>query len=53
MKKLLIGLVVSLAILILLSFMPSNTIDQDTSLGDDDGYLTLVPAKPPKTPPKR
>ena len=53
MKKILSILLIGLAILLLLSFMPSNTLDQNTSMGDDDGYLTLVPAKPPKTPPKR
>jgi len=53
MKKVLTVLVVGLSILLLLSFMPSNTLDNEISLGSDDGYLTLVPAKPPQTPPKK
>ena len=51
MKKIISILVIGITILFLLSFIPSNTIDQDASLGSDDGYLTLVPAKPPKMPP--
>ena len=53
MKKILSILVIGLAILLLLSFMPSNTLDNEISMGSDDGYLTLVPAKPPQTPPKK
>jgi len=51
MKKVLSILVIGLTILFFLSFIPSNTIDQEVSIGSDDGYLTLVPAKPPKTKP--
>jgi len=53
MKKILSILLIGLSILLLLSFMPSNTINNDVSMGSDDGYLTLVPAKPPKTPPTK
>ena len=53
MKKVLTVLVVGLSILLLLSFMPSNTLASEISLGSDDGYLTLVPAKPPQNPPKK
>jgi len=53
MKKVLSILVIGLAILLLLSFMPSNTLDNETSAGTDSGYLTLVPAKPPASPPKK
>jgi len=51
MKKVLSILVIGLTILFLLSFIPSNTLDQEVSITGDDGYLTLVPAKPPKTKP--
>jgi len=50
MKKLLSVLIIGMAILLLLSFMPSNTIDQSTSNTSGDSYLTMVPAKPPKPP---
>jgi hypothetical protein len=53
MKKLLIGLVLGLSILLLLSFMPSNTLDQEIVNGGDSSYLTLVPAKPPSRPPQK
>jgi hypothetical protein len=46
-------LIIGLAILLLLSFMPSNTLDNEISAGTDGGYLTLVPAKPPGNPPKK
>jgi hypothetical protein len=51
MKKVLSLLVIGLAILFLLSFLPSNTLDHEITVGSDNGYLTLVPAAPPKTPP--
>jgi len=50
MKKLLSVLIIGMAILLLLSFMPSNTVDQSTSNASGDSYLTMVPAKPPKPP---
>jgi len=50
MKKMLTVVVIGLALLLLLSFMPSNTIDQSTSNASGDSYLTMVPAKPPKPP---
>ena len=53
MKKILSMLIIGLAILLLLSFLPSNTLDNEISAGSDDGYLTLVPAKPPSNPPKK
>ena len=53
MKKILSILIIGLTILFLLSFIPTNTLDQEVSVGGDDGYLTLVPAAPPKTPPKK
>jgi hypothetical protein len=52
MKKFVSILVVGLAVLLLLSFMPSNTVEQLTSNGNEDGYITMVPAKPPKPPQK-
>jgi hypothetical protein len=54
MKKILSILVIGLTILFILSFIPSTTLDQEVSVGSDDGYLTLVPAAPPKmTPPTK
>ena len=53
MKKVLSILVIGLTILFLLAFIPSNTLDQQAAVGSDDEYLTLVPAKPPKTPPTK
>jgi len=50
MKKILSVLIIGLAILLLLSFMPSNTVDQSASNANGDSYLTMVPAKPPKPP---
>ena len=51
MKKVLSIVVIGLVILFLLSFVPSNTVNDESSFVNDDNYLTLVPAKPPKTPP--
>jgi hypothetical protein len=51
MKKILSLVLIGLAILLLLSFIPSKTIENDITLVSDDAYLTLVPAAPPKTPP--
>jgi hypothetical protein len=53
MKKLLIATILGLTILLLLSFMPSNTLDDEITNGTDNNYLTLVPAKPPASPPKK
>jgi hypothetical protein len=53
MKKILSLLVIGLAILFLLSFIPSNTLDQDISLGGGDNFALTVPAAPPKTPPRK
>jgi hypothetical protein len=33
--------------------MPSNTLDNEITSGTDNNYLTLVPAKPPASPPKK
>jgi hypothetical protein len=52
MKKIISILVISLAILFLLSFIPSNTIVDNNVLGNGDSYAISVPAKPPKPPQK-
>jgi hypothetical protein len=52
MKKVLTVLVVGLAILFLLSFVPSNTLVSENLLGNGDSYAITVPAKPPKPPQK-
>ena len=51
MKKVLSILVIGIVILFLLSFVPSNVLDQEASITNNDGYLTLVPAAPPTRPP--
>jgi len=51
MKKVLSILAIGLTILFILSFIPSNTQDQEISLKNNSGYLTLVPAAPPSRPP--
>jgi hypothetical protein len=53
MKKIMSILIVGLGILLLLSFMPSNVLQEELSSGGDSSYLTLVPAKPPSKPPKK
>ena len=53
MKKILSILVIGLVILFIMSFIPSNTLDQDVSLGSSDNFALTVPAAPPKTPPKK
>lgn len=50
MKKVLTGLVIGLVVLFLLSFVPSNTIVDDSLIEDGDSYALTVPAKPPKPP---
>jgi hypothetical protein len=51
MKKLLTLLAIGLAVLLLLSFIPSNSIESEISNNSEDGYLTLVPVKPPQNKP--
>ena len=51
MKKLISLLIVSVVVLFLLSIIPSNVLDQNASITNNDGYLTLVPAAPPPRPP--
>jgi hypothetical protein len=53
MKKIIGLLIVGLTVLLLLSFMPSNTLNQEITSGSDNSYLTLVPAKPPVRPPQK
>ena len=53
MKKLLSILVIGLTVLFLLSFIPSNTMDEDATLGSNDSFALTVAAKPPKTPPRK
>ena len=53
MKKVLSILVIGLAILFLLSFIPSNTLESDNLLGSDDSFALTLPAKPPKLPPTK
>ena len=53
MKKILVLLLIGVALLISLSFVPSNVINYVQSDENTDSYLTLVPAKPPATPPKK
>ena len=53
MKKLMCILIIGLGVLLLLSFMPSNILQEEISSGGDSSYLTLVPAKPPARPPKK
>jgi len=43
-------IVLGLAILLLLSFLPSNTSYSENVLGTSDNYAISVPAKPPKPP---
>lgn len=52
MKKVLSILIIGVAILFLLSFIPSNTTVSDKLIGDGDSYALTVPAKPPKPPQK-
>jgi hypothetical protein len=52
MKKLLILIVLGLTMLLLLTFVPSNTLVDDNILGSGDSYAISVPAKPPKPPQK-
>jgi hypothetical protein len=52
MKRILSILIIGLAILFLLSFIPSNTLINDNLLGSEDSYAITVPAKPPKPPQK-
>jgi hypothetical protein len=52
MKKLLAVVTIGLAILMLLSFMPSNTQDNIVVDDNQEKYLTLVPAVPAKPPTK-
>ena len=53
MKKILSIILVGIGLLILLAFMPSNTLENEVTVDSDNNYLTLVPAKPPATPPKK
>ena len=50
MKKIISILVLGLALFLLLSYFPSNTLVSDNALGDGDNYAISVPAKPPKPP---
>jgi hypothetical protein len=52
MKKLLAVVTIGLAVLLLLSFMPSNTLDTLVIDENEESYLTLVPAVPAKPPKK-
>jgi hypothetical protein len=52
MKKILSILIIGLSILLLLSFMPTNTLDNIVVDENQENYLTLVPAVPAKPPKK-
>jgi hypothetical protein len=52
MKKVIL-LIVGVALLLFLSFMPNNTIEDEITTENDKDYLTLVPVKPPASPPKK
>jgi hypothetical protein len=52
MKKIVSLLIIGLSILLLLSFMPTNTIDNIVIDDNQEKYLTLVPAVPAKPPTK-
>jgi len=53
MKKVLSILIIGLAILFILSFIPSNTVNQDVSIVSNDNFALTIPAAPPKTPPRK
>ena len=50
MKKILSIIIAGLALLVLLSLVPVNDLDNDTILNTSKEYSTIVPAKPPKPP---
>ena len=51
MKKIITLLTVGLAVLLLLSFIPTNSIDCEISTDSENSYSTLVPVKPPQNKP--
>jgi hypothetical protein len=53
MKKIISIIICGLAIIMLLSLLPSNVFNESTKLGSDRDYSTIVPAKPPAKPPTR
>jgi hypothetical protein len=53
MKKIVSILCVGIIVLLILSIIPSNSIEDKASVENDKEYLTLVPVKPPASPPKK
>ncbi len=52
MKKSLITIIAGLALLSLLLMLPVDVLENESTLNGGEQYSSIVPAKPPKVPPK-
>ena len=52
MKKIIITILLGLALLSFLFMFPTMTLTVNENFSNGDQYSSIVPAKPPKVPPK-
>ncbi len=52
MKKVILVIIAASLLLMYLLILPTNTLDIEGALSEGEQYSSIVPAKPPKVPPK-
>ena len=52
MKKIILIIMAASLVLMYLLILPTNILDIESTLSEGNQYSSIVPAKPPKVPPK-